>query len=72
VDINNALCAKESQIYLDLVRERHADILLLIIHAGKPHLVFSSVCLQMRLHSKKCWIVSNQIWVKYGQAQMLG
>jgi len=24
------------------------------------------------LHSKKCWVVSTQIWVKYGQTQMLG
>jgi len=23
-------------------------------------------------HSKKCWVVSTQIWVKYGQTQMLG
>jgi len=22
--------------------------------------------------SKKCWVDSNQIWVKYGQTQMLG
>jgi len=26
----------------------------------------------MQLHSKKCWVVSTQIWVKYGQTQMLG
>jgi len=25
-----------------------------------------------RLHSKKCWVVSTQICVKYGQTQMLG
>jgi len=24
------------------------------------------------LHSKKCWVVSTQIWVKYGQTQKLG
>jgi len=24
------------------------------------------------VHSKKCWVVSTQIWVKYGQTQMLG
>jgi len=24
------------------------------------------------LHSKKCWVVSTQIWVKYGQTQILG
>jgi len=24
------------------------------------------------LHSKKRWVVSTQIWVKYGQTQMLG
>jgi len=23
-------------------------------------------------HSKKCWVVSTQIWVNYGQIQMLG
>jgi len=21
---------------------------------------------------KKCWVVSTQIWVKYGQTQMMG
>jgi len=26
----------------------------------------------MKVHSKKCWVVSTQIWVKYGQTQMLG
>jgi len=26
----------------------------------------------MSIHSKKCWVVSTQIWVKYGQTQMLG
>jgi len=26
----------------------------------------------LRLHSKKCWVVSTQIWVKYGQTQMFG
>jgi len=24
------------------------------------------------IHSKKCWVVSTQIWVKFGQTQMLG
>jgi len=24
------------------------------------------------IHSKKFWVVSIQIWVKYGQNQMLG
>jgi len=24
------------------------------------------------VHSKQCWVVSTQIWVKYGQTQMLG
>jgi len=24
------------------------------------------------VHSKKCWVGSTQIWVKYGQTQMLG
>jgi len=30
-----------------------------------PFSVFST-------HSKQCWVVSTQIWVKYGQTQMLG
>jgi len=25
----------------------------------------------MYLHSKKCWVVLTQLWVKYGQTQML-
>jgi len=24
------------------------------------------------IHSKKCWVVLTQFWVKYGQTQMLG
>jgi len=24
------------------------------------------------LHSKKCWVVLTQFWVKYGQTQMFG
>jgi len=24
------------------------------------------------IRSKKCWVVSTQIWVKYGLTQMLG
>jgi len=24
------------------------------------------------LHSKKCWVVLTQLWVKYGQTQPLG
>jgi len=27
---------------------------------------------ERNIHSKKCWVVSTQIWVKYGQTQMLG
>jgi len=27
---------------------------------------------QLTIHSKKGWVVSTQIWVKYGQTQMLG
>jgi len=23
-------------------------------------------------HSKKCWVISTQIWVKSGQTQLLG
>jgi len=26
----------------------------------------------INIHSKKCWVVSIQIWAKYGQTQMLG
>jgi len=32
------------------------------------YLYFLIIC----MHSKKCWVVSTQIWVKYGQTQMLG
>uniref|UniRef100_A0A673MNR7 ATPase H+ transporting accessory protein 1b n=1 Tax=Sinocyclocheilus rhinocerous TaxID=307959 RepID=A0A673MNR7_9TELE len=28
--------------------------------------------LVIRLHSKKCWVVSTQLWVKYGLTQLLG
>jgi len=28
--------------------------------------------LLVRMHSKKCWFVSTQIWVKFGRTQMLG
>jgi len=28
--------------------------------------------LKLRLHSKKCWVVLTQFWVKYGQTQTLG
>jgi len=24
------------------------------------------------IHYKKCWVISTQSWVKYGQTQMLG
>jgi len=24
------------------------------------------------MHPKKCWVISSQIWVNYGQTQMLG
>jgi len=27
---------------------------------------------QVIFTQKKCWVVSTQIWVKYGQTQMLG
>jgi len=29
-----------------------------------------NMCLVL-MHSKKCWVISTQIWVKYGQTQML-
>jgi len=28
--------------------------------------------IEKSVHSKKSWVVSIQIWVKYGQTQMLG
>jgi len=28
------------------------------------------VCVH-NIHCKNCWVVSTQIWVKYGQTQML-
>jgi len=30
------------------------------------------IAAQQLLHSKKCWVVSTQMWVKYGQAQIMG
>jgi len=27
---------------------------------------------EIRLHSKKCWVVLTQFWVKYGQTQNVG
>jgi len=32
---------------------------------------FGEFC-QTPLHSKQCWVVLTQNWVKYGQTQMLG
>jgi len=29
-------------------------------------------CKSVTVHSKKCWVVSTQIWFKYGQTKMLG
>jgi len=26
----------------------------------------------VNVHSKKCWVVLTQFWVKYGQTQLLG
>jgi len=28
--------------------------------------------MMLLLHSKKCWVILTQIWVKYGQTQPLG
>jgi len=28
--------------------------------------------IEFKSHSKKCWVISTQSWVKYGQTQMLG
>jgi len=32
----------------------------------------SSYPVSVEGHSKQCWVVLTQIWVKYGQTQMLG
>jgi len=36
--------------------------------------MFSSVihAMEAMLHSKKCWVVLTQLWVKYGLTQPLG
>jgi len=46
------------------------------VRAGHCHLIgsfsiagFTSDIL--KLHSKKCWVISTQMLVKYGQTQML-
>ncbi len=31
-----------------------------------------SPVIQSFIHSKKCWVVSTQLWVKYGLTQLLG
>jgi len=28
--------------------------------------------LHPNVHTKNCWVVSTQIWVKYGETQMMG
>jgi len=33
---------------------------------------FSLVVEKAGLHSKKCWVILTQFWVKYGQTQLLG
>jgi len=46
--------------------------------ANKPDLEwgfnnFDYNCIGYRpIHSKKCWVVLTQFWVKYGQTQTLG
>jgi len=35
-------------------------------------LTITNIYFHENSYSKKCWVVSTQIWVKYGQAQMLG
>jgi len=44
------------------------------ILASQPqNLCFLPLCVKTpQQHSKKCWVVSTQIWLKYGQTQMLG
>jgi len=44
---------------------------------SKEHLICLKIlfycAVKNRFHSsKKCWVVSTQIWAKYGQPQMLG
>jgi len=34
--------------------------------------LYLSVIPLISVHSKQCWVVLTQIWVKYGQNQMLG
>jgi len=45
---------------MSLLSERH--LVTVVINVQKP---FS-------IHSKKCWVVLTQFWVKYGQTQTLG
>jgi len=39
---------------------------------AKMTVQFKTCFLGYYIHSKQCWVVSTQIWVKYGQSQMLG
>jgi len=36
------------------------------------HPLHLMTALVISLHSKNCWVVLNQLWVKYGQTQPLG
>jgi len=40
-----------------------------------PKMFFVCLCYALKnpgIHSKKCWVVLTQFWVKYGQTQTLG
>jgi len=45
-----------------------------ITNPFKRHFIFETQIkfIRISIHSEKCWVVSTQIWVKYGQTQMLG
>jgi len=45
---------------------------LFVVIINQFYLILYLVLLSQPVHSKKCWVVSTQIWVKYGQTQMLG
>jgi len=36
------------------------------------YLIGKCVCVCVYIHSKKCWVVLTQFWVKYGQTRNVG
>jgi len=65
----NILMRHEGEHYLYYIE------LLLVYEHLKMSFHFCSIFMEEkdnRLHSKQCWVISTQIWVKYGQTQMLG